>query len=169
MSRHWCDNAMKTNTVSFSHRERHSAHTNCGVISSLSSRGYRHAVATRFTHCTHLVRAKLAPDFALRLAPFFTHSCWTHGHEQAVPTAFGTFFELASSSSKNVAAECKTGRFGGQRRMGTTQAHAASSTVCQLRTRCGQGPRCRHARPWATAHSMESQSNGLASSPARLN
>ena len=168
MSRHRCDNAMKVNTASFSHRERHSVHTNCGVISSLSSLCYRHAVATRFTHCTHLVPAKLAPDFALRLAPSFTHSCWTHGHEHAVPTAFGTFFELASSSSKNVAADCKTGRFGGQRRMGTTRVQAASSIAPPLRTRCGHGPRCRHVRRWTTVHRMEPHSNGPASTLARL-
>ena len=39
---------------------------------------------------------------------------------------------------------------------GDTRAQVASSMACQLRTRCGHGPRCRQVRRWAAACSMDS-------------
>lgn len=143
-------------------------HTLFAWMSPHCSHSSRHAFANVFAQGPHLFRTKQAPVFAQKLAPSIAHSCWTHVRKQTVPTAFGTFFELASSSSKNVAADCKTGRFGGQRRMGTTRVQAASSIAPPLRTRCGHGPRCRHVRRWTTVHRMEPHSNGPASTLARL-
>jgi hypothetical protein len=84
--------------------------------------------------------------FAQGLAPCFAHSSWAHLHNQAVPTAASTFFELASSSSKNVAADRKTTKFSGQRRMGTVQEKAASRPGSRLKPSCGHRPASRHAR-----------------------
>jgi hypothetical protein len=105
----------------------------------------------------------------MELASPFTHSRGTQGHGQAAPTAFGTFFDLASSSSKNVDAERKTGRFGRQRRIEAMHAQAASSMASRLRTRCGHGPICRPSRLWVAAHSMGAHISGCASHIARLN
>jgi hypothetical protein len=132
---------------------RHDA-TLRGGVSAHCCHIRRRPFHTNFAHCPHLSGTKQAPVFSHGLAPSFARSCWTHGRKQAVPTAFGTFFELASSSSKNVAADRITGRFCGQRRMGTTRVKAASSTEYLLRTCCGHGPRCRHARRWITVRSM---------------
>jgi len=143
--RSWPNPALSCHTVG-----QHGA-TLYGGVSAHCGHIRQRPLRTDFTHCTHLIRTRQAPVFARGLAPFFAHSCWTHGPGQAVPTASGTFFERLSFSSKNVAAERKTGWFGGQRLMGTTRAHAASSTVSQLRTRCGYGPACRPLRQWATA------------------
>ena len=134
---------------------RHDA-TPRGGVSAHCCHIVRRTLRTEFAHGPHLFGTKQAPVFAQVLAPSVAHSCWTHVRKHAVPTAFGTFFEFASSSSKNVAAEHKTGRFGGKRLMGTTRAQAASSMACQLRTRCGHGPRCRQVRRWAAACSMDS-------------
>lgn len=161
--RSWSNLALGCHTVG-----RHDA-TLCGGVSAHCCHIHQRPLRTDFAHCTHLFRTQKAAFFAQGLAPSVAHSCWTHVRKQAVPTAFGTFFELASSSSKNVAAEHKTGRFGGKRLMGTTRAQAASSMACQLRTRCGHGPRCRQVRRWAAACSMDSSANGIASTPARLN
>lgn len=117
-----------------------------GWMSPHCSHSSRHAVANVFAHCPHLLRTMQAPVFAQGLAPSVAHSCWTHVRKQAVPTAFRTFFELASSSSKNVAAGRQADRFGGQRQLGTRQMKAASRSGIKLNPRCGHGPVCRHAR-----------------------
>ena len=82
---------------------RHDATLRGGVSAHCCHIG-RRPLDTEFTHDPHLFRTKQAPVFAQGLAPSIAHSCWTHVRKQAVPTAFGTFFEFASSSSKNVAA-----------------------------------------------------------------
>ncbi len=110
----------------------------------------RRPVRTDFAHGPHLLHTRQALVFAQGLTPSIALSCWTHVRKQAVPTAFGTFFEFASSSSKNVAAGCQADRFGGQRQLGTLQKKAASRSSIRLSPRCGHGPVCRHARRWAT-------------------
>lgn len=126
-----------------------------GWMSPHCSHSSRHAVATGLAHCPHLFRTKQAPVFAQGLAPSVAHSCWTHVRKQAVPTAFGTFFEFASSSSKNVAAGRQADRFGGQRQLGTLQNKAASRSSIRLNPRCGHGPTCRHARQQGTPRLTE--------------
>ena len=80
---------------------RHDATPAAGCQHTAATLG-GHLFRTEFTHGPHLFRTKQAPVFAQGLAPSVAHSCWTHVRKQAVPTAFGTFFEFASSSSKNV-------------------------------------------------------------------
>lgn len=63
------------------------------------SHSSRHAVPNVFEHCPQLFRTRQAPIFAQGLALSIAHSCWTRVRKQAVPTAFGTFFEFASSAS----------------------------------------------------------------------
>lgn len=128
----------------------------------------RRPLRTEFTHGPHLLRTKLAPVFAQGLAPSVARSCWTHVRKPAVPTAFGTFFEFASSSSKNVAAGRQTDRFGGQRQLGTRQKKAACSSRSRLNTRCRHGPVCRHARLWATPYGLESRTEHAARHGGRL-
>lgn len=128
----------------------------------------RRPLRTEFAHGIHLFRTRQAPVFAQGLAPSIAHSCWTHVRKQAVPTAFGTFFEFASSSSKNVAAERMTGRFCGQRRLGTLQNKAASGSGIRLKPRCGHGPVCRHAGQWATPNGLESRTEHDAPHVGRL-
>ena len=123
---------------------------------------------TEFTHGPHLFRTKQAPVFAQGLAPSVAHSCWTHGRREAVPTAFGTFFEFASSSSKNVAAGRQADRFGGQRQLGTRQRKAASRSGSRLNARCGHGPVCRHARQRATPNGLASRTEHDARYGGRL-
>ena len=138
--RSWSNLALGCHTVG-----RHDA-TLCGGVSAHCCHIHQRPLRTDFAHCTHLFRTQKAAFFAHRLAPSFAHSCWTHGRKQAVPTAFGTFFELASSSSKNVAAGRQADRFGGQRQLGTVQKKAASRSGSKLNPRCGHGPVCRRAR-----------------------
>ena len=126
---------------------RHDATLRGGVSAHCCHIG-RRPVDAEFTHGPHLFRTKQAPVFAQGLAPSVAHSCWTHVRKQAVPTAFGTFFEFASSSSKNVAAGRQADRFGGQRQLGTLQRKAASRSGSRLNPRCGHGPDCRHVRQW---------------------
>ena len=128
----------------------------------------RRPLDTEFTHGPHLFRTKQAPVFAQGLAPSVAHLCWTHVCKQAVPIAFGTFFEFASSSSKNVAAGRQTDRFGGQRQLGTLQKMAASRSGIRLNPRCGHGPVCRHARQWATPNALESRTEHDALHVGRL-
>ena len=154
--RSWSNLALGCHTVG-----RHDA-TLCGGVSAHCCHIHQRPLRTDFAHCTHLFRTQKAAFFAHRLAPSFAHSCWTHGRKQAVPTAFGTFFELASSSSKNVAAEHKTGRFGGKRLMGTVQEKDASRSGNRLNPCCGHGPVCRHARLWATPNGLESRTEHAA-------
>ena len=106
--------------------------------------------------------------FTRGLTSSFTHSHWTHGRREAVLTAFGTFFELASSSSKNVAVGRQADRFGGQRQLGTLQKMAASRSGIRLNPRCGHGPVCRHARQWATPNGLESRTEHDARHGGRL-
>ena len=75
----------------------------------------------------------------------------------------------ASSSSKNVDAERKTGRFGKQRRIKAMHAQAASSMASRLRTRYGHGSVCRPARQSVAAHSMGAHTSSCARHIARLN
>ena len=146
---------------------RHDATLRGGVSAHCCHIG-RRPLGTEFTHGPHLFRTKQAPVFAQRLAPSVAHSCWTHVRKQAVPTAFGTFFEFASSSSKNVAAGRQTDRFGGQRQLGTLQKKAASRSGIRLNPRCGHGPTCRHARQWATPNGLESRTEHDARHGGRL-
>lgn len=83
-------------------------------------------------------------------------------------TAFGTFFEFASSSSKNVAAGRQADRFGGQRQLGTVQERDASRSGIRLNPCCGHGPVCRHARLWATPNGLESRTEHDARHGGRL-
>lgn len=128
----------------------------------------RRPLRTEFTHGPHLLRTKQAPVFAQGLAPSVAHSCWTHVRREAVPTAFGTFFEFASSSSKNVAAGRQADRFGGQRQLGTVQEKDASRSGNRLNPCCGHGPVCRHARLWATPNGLESRTEHAARHRGRL-
>ena len=147
--------------------ERHHATLRGGVSAHCCNIG-RRPLRTEFTHGTHLLRTKQAPVFAQGLAPSVAHSCWTHGRREAVPTAFDTFFEFASSSSKNVAAGRQADRFGGQRQLGTVQEADASRSGTRLSPRCGHGPVCRHARQWATPNGLESRTEHDARHGGRL-
>ena len=140
---------------------RHDATLRGGVSAHCCHIG-RRPLRTEFAHGTHLFRTRQAPVFAQELAPSVAHSCWTHVRKQAVPTAFGTFFEFASSSSKNVAAGRQTDRFGGQRQLGTVQEKDASRSGNRLNPCCGHGPVCRHARLWATPNGLESRTEHAA-------
>ena len=161
--RSWSNLALGCHTVG-----RHDA-TLCGGVSAHCCHIHQRPLRTDFAHCTHLFRTQKAAFFAHRLAPSFAHSCWTHGRKQAVPTAFGTFFELASSSSKNVAAGRQADRFGGQRQLGTVQEKAASRSGIRLNPCCGHGPVCRHARQWATPKGLRSRAEHDARHIGRLN
>ena len=147
--------------------ERHHATLRGGVSAHCCNIG-RRPLRTEFTHGTHLFRTRQAPVFAQGLAPSIAHSCWTRVRKQAVPTAFGAFFEFASSSSKNVAAGRQADRFGGQRQLGTLHKKAASRSGSRLNPRCGHGPDCRHVRQWGTALGMDSHPMRRASIAARL-
>lgn len=147
---------------------RHDA-TLRGGVSAHCCHIRRRPLPTDVAHAPHLFRTKQAPVFTHGLAPSFAHSCWTLVRKQAVPIVFGTFFELASSSSKNVAAERMSGRFCGQRQVGTEQEKAASRSDNRLNPRCGHGPVCRHVRQWGTARGMDSHPMRRASIAARLN
>lgn len=160
--RSWSNLALGCHTVG-----RHDA-TLCGGVSAHCCHIHQRPLRTDFAHCTHLFRTQKAAFFAHRLAPSFAHSCWTHGRKQAVPIAFATFFELASSSLKNVAAERMTGRFCGQRQLGTVQEKAASRSDSRLKPRCGHGPVCRHARQWVTPKGRASQAEHDARHIGRL-
>lgn len=146
---------------------RHDATLRGGVSAHCCHIG-RRPLRTEFTHGTHLFRTRQAPVFAQGLAPSIAHSCWTRVRKQAVPTAFGAFFEFASSSSKNVAAGRQADRFGGQRQLGTLQKKAASRSGIRLNPRFGHGPRCRHARQWATPNGLESRTEHDARHVGRL-
>ena len=152
----------------FENQARRGVRTLFGRMSPHCSHSSGHAVANVFAHCPHLLRTRQAPVFAQGLAPSVAHSCWTHVRKQAVPTAFGTFFEFASSSSKNVAAGRQADRFGGQRQLGTLQKKAASRSGIRLNPRCGHGPTCRHARQWATPNGLESRTEHDARHSGRL-
>lgn len=147
--------------------ERHDATLRGGVSAHCCHIG-RRPLDTEFTHGPHLFRTKQAPVFAQGLAPSVAHSCWTHVRKHAVPTAFGTFFEFASSSSKNVAAGRQADRFGGQRQLGTQQKKAASRSSIRLNPCCGHGPDCRHVRQWATPNGLESRTEHDARHGGRL-
>ena len=146
---------------------RHDA-TPRGGVSAHCCHIVRRTLRTEFAHGPHLFGTKQAPVFAQVLAPSVAHSCWTHGRREAAPTAFATFFEFASSSSKNVAAGRQADRFGGQRQLGTRQRKAASRSGSRLNTRCGHGPDCRHVRQWGTARGMDSHPMRRASIATRL-
>lgn len=146
---------------------RHDATLRGGVSAHCCHIG-RRPLDTEFTHGPHLLRTKQAPVFAQGLAPSVAHSCWTHVRREAVPTAFGTFFEFASSSSKNVAAGRQADRFGGQRQLGTVQERDASRSGIRLNPCCGHGPVCRHARLWATPNGLESRTEHDARHGGRL-
>ena len=127
----------------------------------------RGTVTTVFTHSPHLFHTLSALCFARRWH-HASHHVWTHLKQQVVPNAFGTFFELASSSSKNVAAGRQADRFGGQRQLGTVQEKDASRSGIRLNPRCGHGPVCRHARQWATPNGLESRTEHDALHVGRL-
>ena len=146
---------------------RHDATLRGGVSAHCCHIG-RRPLRTEFIHCPHLFRTKQAPVFVQGLAPSVAHSCWMHVRKQPVPTAFGTFFELASSSSKNVAAERQADRFGAQRQLGTLQKKAASRSSIRLNPRCCHGPTCRQARPWATPNGLASHTKHDARHLGRL-
>ena len=146
---------------------RHDATLRGGVSAHCWHIG-RRPLRTEFTHGPHLLRTKQAPVFAQGLAPSVAHLWWTHARREAVPTPFGTFFEFASSSSKNVAAGRQADRFGGQRQLGTRQKKAASSSRSRLNTRCGHGPTCRHTRKRATPNGLESRTEHDARHGGRL-
>ncbi len=152
----------------FDNQDWRGVRTLFGWMSPHCSHSSRHAVATVFAHCPHLFRTKQAPVFAQGLAPSVAHSCWTHVRREAVPTEFGTFFEFASSSSKNVAAGRQTDRFGGQRQLGTVQEKDASRSGNRLNPCCGHGPACRHVRLWATPNGLESGTEHAARHRGRL-
>lgn len=114
----------------------------------------RRPLRTELAHCRHLFGTKCGHFFAQKMAPSFAHSCWTHCNDKSVPTYSATFFELYSSSSKNVAAERETGRFRGQRRMGTTRTPFASSIGLNLKPSCGHGPAWRPLARLASVHDM---------------
>ena len=143
-------------------------HTLFGRLSTHCSHTSRHAVTNFFAHCPHLLRTKEASVFTQGLAPSIAHLCWTHVRREAVPTAFGTFFEFASSSSKNVAAGRQADRFGGQRQLGTVQEKDASRSGIRLNPCCGHGPVCRHARLWAIPNGLESRTEHDARHGGRL-
>lgn len=146
---------------------RHDATQRGGVSAHCCHIG-RRPLRTEFTHGAHLLRTMQAPVFAQGLAPSVAHLCWTHVRREAVPTAFGTFFEFASSSSKNVAAGRQADRFGGQRQLGTVQERDASRSGIRLNPCCGHGPVCRHARLWATPNGLESRTEHAARHGGRL-
>ena len=146
---------------------RHDA-TLRGGVSAHCCHIRRRPLPTDVAHGPHLFRTKQAPVFAQVLAPSVAHSCWTHVRKHAVPTAFGTFFEFASSSSKNVAAGRQADRFGGQRQLGTVQEKDASRSGIRLNPCCGHGPVCRHARQWATPNGLESRTEHDARHVGRL-
>ena len=146
---------------------RHGATLRGGVSAHCCHIG-RRPHDTEFTHSPHLLRTKQAPVFAQGLAPSVAHLWWTHVRREAVPTAFGTFFEFASSSSKNVAAGRQTDRVGGQRQLGTVQEKDASRSGNRLNPCCGHGPVCRHARQWATPDGLESRTEHDARHGGRL-
>ena len=146
---------------------RHDA-TPRGGVSAHCCHIVRRTLRTEFAHGPHLFGTKQAPVFAQVLAPSVAHSCWTHVRKHAVPTAFGTFFEFASSSSKNVAAGRQADRFGGQRQLGTVQEKDASRSGNRLNPCCGHGPACRHVRLWGSARGMDSHPMRRASISTRL-
>ena len=146
---------------------RHDA-TLRGGVSAHCCHIRRRPLPTDVAHGPHLFRTKQAPVFAQGLAPSVAHSCWTHVRKQAVPTAFGTFFEFASLSSKNVAAGRQADRFGGQRQLGTVQEADASRSGNRLNPCCGHVPVCRHARQWATPNGLESRTEHAARHGGRL-
>jgi hypothetical protein len=162
LTRSWPLPSLSRHTVG-----RHDA-TLHGGVSAHCCHIRRRPLDTEFTHGPHLFRTKQAPVFAQGLASSVAHSCWTPVRKQAVPTAFGTFFEFASSSSKNVAAGRQADRFGGQRQLGTLQKKAASRSGIGLNPRCGHGPTCRHARQWATPNGLESRTEHDARHGGRL-
>lgn len=126
LTRSWPLPSLSRHTVG-----RHDATLHGGVSAHCCHIG-RRPLDTEFTHGPHLFRTKQAPVFAQGLASSVAHSYWTHVRKQAVPTAFGTFFEFASSSSKNVAAGRQADRFGGQRQLGTVQEKDASRSGIRL-------------------------------------
>lgn len=162
LTRSWPLPSLSRHTVG-----RHDA-TLHGGVSAHCCHIRRRPLDTEFTHGPHLFRTKQAPVFAQGLASSVVHSCWTHVRKQAVPTAFGTFFEFASSSSKNVAAGRQADRFGGQRQLGTMRKKAASRSGIGLNPRCGHGPVCRHARLWAIPNGLESRTEHDARHGGRL-
>lgn len=146
---------------------RHDA-TLRGGVSAHCCHIARRPLRTEFTHGPHLLRTKQAPVFAQRLAPSVAHSDWTHVRKEAVPTVFGTFFEFASSSSKNVAAGRHADRFGGQRQLGTVQGRDASRSGIRLNPYCGHGAVCRHAGQWPIPKGLASHAKHGARHVGRL-